>query len=303
MAMIKRTLVGRMSSKNGTIIPIEIMRTVVAITELGSLSKAGERLGLSQPAVSSQVKRLQNLIGGAVFQKSSSGATPTELGKLVLIQARKILDANDQVLQLGGKEGGPTALRLGLSTAFVERFMHDRPPDALSNIFVHADHSSAIRKGLLEGYIDIACVFAPDSDHEFRDTIVHQFSVPLVWIRANGFVIRPGDPIPLVTLPEDDYMIRPLVKAGLSYRIVFYSPDYQARMTAVRAGIGLGAVPLSIAPGDLVEAKEYYLPPLPALNAYVCSRAGLERNDATELLRSLSTTFANPPISVPLGLK
>ena len=49
-------------------IPIEIVRTVVAIAETGSLSKAGERLGLSQPAVSSQVKRLQNLIGGAFFE-------------------------------------------------------------------------------------------------------------------------------------------------------------------------------------------------------------------------------------------
>ena len=36
-------------------IPIEIVRTVVAISETGSLSKAGERLGLSQPAISSQM--------------------------------------------------------------------------------------------------------------------------------------------------------------------------------------------------------------------------------------------------------
>lgn len=44
-------------------IPTEIVRTIVAVAETGSMSKAGERLGLSQPAVSMQVKRLQRLIG------------------------------------------------------------------------------------------------------------------------------------------------------------------------------------------------------------------------------------------------
>src|ERR1700686_1592261 len=48
-------------------IPIEIVRTVVAISETGSLSKAGERLGLSQPAISSQIKRLQSLVGGSAI--------------------------------------------------------------------------------------------------------------------------------------------------------------------------------------------------------------------------------------------
>ena len=50
-------------------IPVEIVRTVVAMSETGSLSKAGEGLGLSQPAVSSQIHRLQSLVGGALFSK------------------------------------------------------------------------------------------------------------------------------------------------------------------------------------------------------------------------------------------
>src|SRR5271156_2802164 len=83
-------------------IPIEIVRTVVAIAETGSLSKAGERLGLSQPAISSQIRRLQGLVGGSLFVKGANGTTTTELGKLALQQARKLLEANDQILRLGG---------------------------------------------------------------------------------------------------------------------------------------------------------------------------------------------------------
>ena len=46
-----------------TNIPTEIVRTIVVIAEAGSFSKAGERLGLSQPAISAQVKRLQMMVG------------------------------------------------------------------------------------------------------------------------------------------------------------------------------------------------------------------------------------------------
>src|ERR1700755_703036 len=116
-------------------IPIEIVRTVVAISETGSLSKAGERLGLSQPAISSQVKRLQNLVGGSLFVKTANGTTTTELGKLALQQARIILEANDQLLRLGGNNVGAPLLRLGLSTLFVEDFFKNQTPDTLSEVF------------------------------------------------------------------------------------------------------------------------------------------------------------------------
>src|ERR1700744_1308525 len=104
-------------------IPIEIVRTVIAISETGSLSKAGERLGLSQPAISSQVKRLQSLVGGSLFSQSANGTSLRELGKLVLQQARRILEANDQLLRIGGTSSGAQPLRLGLSSPFFEGYL------------------------------------------------------------------------------------------------------------------------------------------------------------------------------------
>lgn len=83
-------------------IPTEVVRTVVAISELGSFSKAGARLGLSQPAISAQMKRLQMLVGGDVFERTGGGLSLTPKGRLVLTQARKLLEANDQILSIGG---------------------------------------------------------------------------------------------------------------------------------------------------------------------------------------------------------
>src|SRR5437762_2597617 len=125
-------------------VPIEIVRTIVAISETGSLSKAAEKLGLSQPAVSSQIKRIHNMLGGQVFLKTANGTTSTPLGKLVLSQARKMLEANDQMLRLGGAAEGHQPVRLGISTLFVQEFFQRQSAEALANIVIHTDNSVGI---------------------------------------------------------------------------------------------------------------------------------------------------------------
>jgi DNA-binding transcriptional LysR family regulator len=276
-------------------IPIEIVRTVVAISETGSLSKAGDRLGLSQPAISSQIKRLQSLVGGALFVKTANGTTTTELGKLALQQARRILEANDQLLRLGGNTDGTQPLRLGLSTLFVQQFIRHQTADTLADIFVHTDHSVPIGKGLVDGYIDIACIFEnPAIESEVEQLVINRMKDPLVWVRARSFVLSPGAPVPILTWPGDDWMIRTLTRHGVAYKIVFNSPDYHAKLAAVEAGIGLTAVPASMVPPTLVRAKEYYLPELPPIEALLCARLGLESAQASALLKQLSAMFFNP---------
>jgi DNA-binding transcriptional LysR family regulator len=273
-------------------IPIEIVRTVVAISETGSLSKAGERLGLSQPAISSQVKRLQNLVGGSLFVKTANGTTTTELGKLALRQARIILEANDQLLRLGGNNVEPQPLRLGLSTLFVNEFVRHQTPEMLADIFIHTDDSTSIGRGIVEGYIDIACVYRNQRhDADIDQMVVNERDEPLVWIRAKNFVLSPGSPLPILTYPGDDWMIPTLTKLGLSYKIVFNSLDYHARMSAVEAGVGLSSVPQSKVPPTLIPAEESYLPALPSVKAILCARLGMEAPKASELLRNLSALF------------
>ncbi len=279
-------------------IPIEIVRTVVAISETGSLSKAAERLGLSQPAISSQIKRLQSLLGGSLFVKTANGTTTTELGQLALQQARRILEANDQLLRLGGNNDGPQALRLGLGTMFVSAFLRSRTTETLADIFVHADHSTSIGRGLVDGYIDIACIYETRAiDSEVQQMVVNEYSDPLVWVRSRDFVLSPGAPIPIVTWPADDWMISTLTKHGLTFKIVFNASDFHTRLSAVKAGIGLTAMPEGMVPADLVNAKEYYLPALPPAKALLCVRLGVETEKGAALIRHLSETFFKLPKS------
>ncbi len=230
-----------------------------------------------------------------MFVKTANGTTTTELGKLALQQARRILEANDQLLRLGGNTDGTQPLRLGLSTLFVQQFIRHQTSDLLVDIFVHTDHSLLIGKGLIDGYIDIACIFEnPAIESEIEQLVINRMSDPLVWVRAKSFVLSPGAPLPILTWPGDDWMIRTLTRHGVAYKIVFNSPDYHAKLAAVEAGIGLTAVPASMVPPTLVQAREYYLPELPPIEALLCARLGLESEQASTMLKQLSAMFFNP---------
>ena len=281
-------------------IPIEIVRTVVAISETGSLTKAADRLGLSQPAVSSQIKRIQALVGGALFTKTAQGTTATQLGKLVLHQARRILEANDQMLRIGGASHLPQPIRLGLSTLFVRQFLAHQNAGDLADVVIHTDNSVGITKGLIDGYIDIAYIFEnPEITSEISHLIVDETDEEFVWVRSKDFVLSPGAPIPLLTWPGDNLMIRTLTRHGLAYKFVFNSPDYHAKLAAVESGIGIAAIPKRMIPAPLVWAQEYYLPTLPPVKALLCARSNLETSRGTALLKAMSPHFFTPKRASP----
>lgn len=277
-------------------IPIEIVRTVVAISECGSLTKAADRLGLSQPAVSSQMKRIEGLVGGAIFTKTTNGSASTQLGKLILHQARRILEANDQMLRIGGSADIPGIVRLGMSTLFVRPFVKTQTAESLSKVHLHTDHSIAIAKGLIDGFIDIACIFEnPEIGSEIQPFIIDEFDEQLVWVRSRNFVLAPGTPLPVLTWPGDDWMVRTLTNKGIPFRIVMNSPDYHAKEAAVEAGIGLTAVPSRMVPSTLVVANEYYLPPLPRFKALLYQRPDVESAVATAVRTQLASLFFEKP--------
>jgi DNA-binding transcriptional LysR family regulator len=203
-----------------------------------------------------------------------------------------MLEANDQMLLLGGAAVGPQPIRLGINSSFAKEFFENQNADTLADVIIQIDGSTSIAKGLLEGYIDIACIFeSPEIDSEIADFGVKEFDEPFVWVRSKNFVLRPGAPIPILTSGGDDLMIRTLTRHGLQYRVVFNSADFHAKMSAVAAGIGVTAIPERLMPPFLIPAREYYLPKLPTAKALLCARSGLEGPAASALIHRLSGLF------------
>lgn len=155
-------------------IPTEIMQTVVVVSETGSYTKAGERLLLSQPAITSQMKRLQIFAGGAVFERTPFGVAPTKRGEIVIAQARKALEANDHILSLGGASKETRTVRIGVSASYAEPFVRalELVPEVRDHSSIYCDRSDELAKLLSENYVDVAFLQLP---HEPREKVVAQW--------------------------------------------------------------------------------------------------------------------------------
>ena len=69
------------------------LRSFVAIAELGQLTRAAEKLHVSQPAVSAQLKALEDKLGLALFERTATGMVLTTPGARLLKEAEKVLAA------------------------------------------------------------------------------------------------------------------------------------------------------------------------------------------------------------------
>ncbi|NUR83448.1 MAG: LysR family transcriptional regulator [Nonomuraea sp.] len=73
------------------------LRIVRAVADAGSVSKAASLLGLAQPALTAQLKRIERVLGGTLFERDRHGARATPLGELVLARARVLLPAAQEL--------------------------------------------------------------------------------------------------------------------------------------------------------------------------------------------------------------
>lgn len=254
-------------------IPIEVIRTVVTVAECGSFSKAGLRLALSQPAISAQIKRLQAMVGDQVFRKTHGRIELTERGALVLAHARKILDANDQILALGGRTSQSQPVRIGLSVHYAEEFFKVWA-GFRESVSLMCGHSTDIEKSLEGGHLDVASVLNPTVPS--IDVAAHWIE-EFAWSRAPNFTLTPGNPIPIISslnAAHQQPAIYALEKAKLAYRIAFSSNDRASCLAAAANCVGLMAMPRRFIRKPLIAVDDCYLPKLEPMAVGICVRPG-----------------------------
>ncbi|MBN8935248.1 MAG: LysR family transcriptional regulator [Rhizobiales bacterium] len=273
-------------------VSIELLRAVVAIVDSGSFTKAGALLGLTQSAISAQVKRLQQRVGGDVFAKSGGGLTLTERGRTIDRYARRILDMNAQLVLLSGAHSASRLIRLGLPVSFARFMLPDalKACAALGNVQVQLQcaMSNVLLKQLDNGYLDVALLVSAPSSAEMTVT----WEEPLVWVRSPDLNVSPGAPIPYVSWPDsntDRIALGALERAGLSYVVSFAGADYNARLAAAQAALGYMLLPARAVFGAVQPAREYFLPPIPPTRGGLCLRPGFDAVAAEPLLYALES--------------
>lgn len=266
---------------------IDVLRNFVAIAEARVMSRAAEKVGRTQAALSQQVKRLELEVQQTLMIRSGRGITLTAHGERLYLHAQNILRTHDEAVGelLGVTLSGE--LRVGCPDDYADAFLPSLlrgyaslHPNVL--IEVYCAPTTVLVEKLKSQLLDIAIVSEPDnpkSDFLRRE----QF----VWVGAKGSDAHKRDPLQLALSDPDtlDHQaaISRLERIGREYRIAYASGSFSGLKAVVRSGQAIAVLTQNAVPSDLVVlSPSSRLPQLPSIGVTVKTA----RRNSTKLLRS-----------------
>jgi DNA-binding transcriptional LysR family regulator len=243
------------------------LRYYVAVAEERSFTRAAERLHIAQPALSVQVRRLEDELGVSLLDRSRRAIALTEPGALLLDEARRLLAALDQAVDLVRRTAAGEVGRL--SVGFVPSASNDVLPPLLRR-FTAARPGVAIHlremapddlvDALHERRLDVAFLYLPFDDPSLAQrvagregfvaalpadhSLVGEESIDVATLRDEPFVLPARHEMPGLHAQVLD-LCR---EAGFVPRAV--QDDVwlvQTIVALVAAGVGVAIVPASAA--------------------------------------------------------
>ncbi|MFI2641643.1 LysR family transcriptional regulator [Streptomyces sp. NPDC018610] len=267
---------------------LALLRTFVTVHRAGSFTRAAALLGLSQPAVTSQIRTLERQLGRPLFLRQARGVTPTSIGDELAHKAAPHLDALVEIAESGLDDD--SSLRT-LHLAGPPEFTAERALPALTELSGEDGQGFALRAsfgnaeevldGLSAGHHDLAIgtarprgallTAAPLCDEEHVLVAAPRWSEETGPVDAWGEDVSVLKNVPVVEVHES------LPFVSRYWASVFDSrptaagavivPDLRAALACAAAGAGLAVLPRylcasALARGDVVALHEPAVPPL-----------------------------------------
>src|SRR5664279_4013176 len=257
-----------------TNIPTDLLRTLVAVVDLRSFTKAAASLGVTQPAVSAQIKRLQFLLGGDLFDRSIQGVSLTPQGELVVSYARRLLSINEQIVHIGDSGPRPElVIRVGTPSEYIASILpgilaqfRERRPDV--RFIIRTDVYDPLVRQLRDGDIDLMVGLSMVSYGEL--CVYHRLAV------------------------------QALQSVGLDWEDVFTGPSTISLSSAIDAGLGVMAITRRRAEkAGMLVWEDPPLPKLPDLYSGIYVREGGARAIYEQLADDIAAVFYDPAESPP----
>ncbi|MFC4907278.1 LysR family transcriptional regulator [Actinomadura gamaensis] len=210
------------------------LRTLCAIADAGSLSRAAGTLGVSQPALTGQLHRIEAALGGQVFRRGRLGVSPTPFGLFVLTRARSALVTVDELLTGPDSEPVDPTLRIGgYATPVLAGLVHRLFETPGASITVRTEYSPRLLLDLLASRrLDVA-ILVDYPGHELppvpavgtRTVATEPVSVAL----PAGHRLAGLAEVPLAELAGEDWLVTPPDGAG--WPEYFYTACQEAGFT------------------------------------------------------------------------
>ena len=278
-----------------TNLDMDALRSFALGIELGSFSRAADRVGRSASAVSEQMARLEAQVGKPLLRKQGRGLAPTDAGEAMLGYARRLLELNDEALSTVRGADLDGWVRLGLPQDFAEQWL----PEVLGRftrqhprvrVEARAERISELAERIGTGRLDLALTWGdPEGPHAERLA-----DLPICWIGPahRSLAWNAGETLPLIAFePPCRFRsagVAALDAAGVPWRLAFTTPSLAGLWAAVAAGLGVSlrtpaGLPASV---RVLRLNEQPLPRLPRI-ALSLLAADAEPSQAVARLASI----------------
>jgi DNA-binding transcriptional LysR family regulator len=246
--------------------------TFCRVVETGGFSRAGELVGLSQPAVTRQVAALEADLGASLLDRSSRQFHLTPAGELVYERARRltagVLELREAVTDLVHHErgrvaiGAVTTVGLGLLPPILAEFSKKYPA---VRVRVQAGRTADTLERVLSGEIDMAIMTNPVSHPRLACIPLRRDEVVLVCSPSRKADLP--DPLPLEELGQIDmisfqapsrfrtYVDSILEQYGVYPNVSMEFDSHEAVKLMVEMGFGVAMVPRSAVESELAAGR------------------------------------------------
>lgn len=221
---------------------LEGLRYARAVAEHGSFSAAARSYGVTQPALSNGIAKLEDYLGEQLFIRSARGVTPTDFGELILPMIERALSALDSIDAEANRWNPPAreSIRVGVSPLInpdliaraysVVRDLETAP----DQLVLREANLVELRDAMLAGELDIIIVPSVSPLPRFEHRVI--------------------DAEPLVLIDSDRNSVGPAELAELADKQLIVLPDTCGLTTFTRDLLGAHDLPLRLYPG---EASSY----------------------------------------------
>ncbi len=268
------------------------LQCFLSVAESGSFTKAAERVGRTQSAVSQQISKLEQTLGVILLKRQKNVSLTTE-GEVFFNYAHRIISLHHEVIARFKEESLKGEIRFGVPEDFATFFLAD----------VLADFSR-IHPGIL---LNVECDLTLNLLERFKngdfDIVLTKMTCPkdfphgvnvlresLQWVCNQSLIkdLQKKETLPLVLSPQPciyrTRALQALDGADIKWRIVYTSSSYAGTLAAVKAGLGVTVLPKNMIPKNLIYINNDFLPFLD--NIHISLLKKLEDNQSINSFES-----------------
>jgi DNA-binding transcriptional LysR family regulator len=259
-------------------IPIDILRAFVAVVEAQGFTRAAEELGRTQPTISLQVKRLEELVEAPLFKKGGRFEL-SPVGQVCFDYGKRLLRLHDDMLDELGRNDPNVAIRIGMPSEFASilapRLNELRAnAEAVTTFEVIVDSSQALSAAFRQNALDVAFIVGTGESEPNR---IEQWRGQLRWFGKTFEDEQDDRPLPLV-LPPQGWLLHEAAIGALRaqerrFEIVCTCSNFAVLAAAAAAGLGVTPMIDGLAPDGLDACSDKRLPPLPEITLLLLARS------------------------------